>query len=169
MSDTPINLQYGYDTNTHVQGQIADSRYTDIVTRTVSTNLAAGSVIQPGYPVTRDADDDMVKVVTAATDVVTGIVRWSDAQVETYADGTRGYRVRDALPVVYRGPVWVTVSAAVTQGQLAYALINGSGNFAATPGAGTTSRPVGIFETSTTGAGDAILYVTPGLSAPAAA
>lgn len=167
MSD--LSLLYGYNNETHVQGQIADSRYTAIVTRTVSTNSAAGTIIQPGYPVTRDADDLMVKLPNAASDVVTGIVRWSDAQVETYADGTRGYRIRDAVPVVYVGPVWITVSGAVTQGQLAYALINGSGNFTATPGAGTTSRPVGIFETSTTGAGDAILYVTPGLSAPAAA
>lgn len=163
-----LNLQYGYASDEHVQGQVADARYTDIVTRTVSTNLPATTYLQPGFPVCRDADDLMVKYPTAAGDVVTGIIRWSAMGLETLNDGTRGYRPAKVLPVLSRGPIWVETSTAVTQGQFAYALINGSGQFTSTAGAGTTTRPVGVFETSTTGAGSAIIYVTPGLVAPAA-
>lgn len=165
MSD--ISMDYGFGNETHVLGQVADARYTDIVTRTVSTNLAATARIGVAFPVTRDADDLMVKPVSAAGDVVTGVVVWSGYELEIQADGTAGFKPQHVLPVLYRGPIWVATSGAVTQGQLAYALTNGSGQFSASA-TGAASRPVGVFETSTTGAGDAILYVTPGLSAPAA-
>lgn len=68
--------------------------------------------------------------------------------------------------MVTDGPVWVHTTVAVNQGELAYALTDGSGFTNVSTSAAT--RPVGIFDTSTTGAGGAIVNLKPATTAPAA-
>lgn len=156
----PLNTTYGFNNQPYAPGMVADARYTQTLSR------IAGAAINAGQAAVRDANDHKVKPVSAAVDVVIGVVRWEATWVAADGATNQVHAIGKDVSVVSEGPVWVAVPVAVTQGQLAYALTNGTGFTNVATSAAT--RPVGIFDSSTTGAGMAILNVKPGTTAPAA-
>ena len=156
----PLNTDYSLNPQPYAPGMVADARYTQTVSR------VANVAINAGQAAVRDANDHRVKPVSAAGDIVQGVVRWEATW--PLADGATNqvHAVNKDVSIVTDGPVWVPVTVAVTQDQFAYALTNGTGFTNVATAAAT--RPVGIFNTSTTGAGMAIVNLIPGMTAPAA-
>lgn len=155
-----LNNTYGLNPQPYAPGMVADARLTQTVSR------IASAAINAGQAAVRDGNDHKVKPVSAAGDVVIGVVRWEATWVAADGATNQVHAIGKDVSVVSEGPVWVAVPVAVTQGQLAYALTNGTGFTNVATSAAT--RPVGIFDSSTTGAGIAILNVKPGTTAPAA-
>lgn len=141
----PINLRYDIEAPGQFPGMVADSR----VTHTISG--VAGGAINPGQAV---GWDDSVLSTDAPMKGVARLessLEQTDAGVVQYAEG-------DTVPLVSWGPVRVTTTGAVNAGEAAYVVL-ASGLFTNTAGAGTTTAPVGYFETTLTAAGDAVLFV----------
>lgn len=155
-----LNNTYSLSPQPYAPGMVADARLTKTVSR------IASAAINAGQAAVRDGSDHKVKPVSAAGDVVIGVVRWEATWVAADGATNQVHAIGKDVSVVSEGPVWVAVTVAVTQGQLAYALTNGAGFTNVETSAAT--RPVGIFDSSTTGAGMAILNVKPGTTAPAA-
>lgn len=156
-----LNNTYSLTPQPYSPGMVADARLTQTVSRIASADIKAGQAA------VRDNNDHKVKPVSAAGDVVIGVVRWEATWVSADGATEQTHAIGKDVSVVTDGPVWVTVKAAVNQGELAYALTDGTGftNVAAS----AATRPVGIFDTSTTGAGVAIVNLKPATTAPAAA
>ena len=156
-----LNNTYSLTPQPYAPGMVADARMTQTVSR------IASAAIKAGQAAVRDNNDHKVKPVSAASDVVIGVVRWEATWVAADGATEQTHAIGKDVSVVTDGPVWVTVKAAVNQGELAYALTDGTGftNVAAS----AATRPVGIFDTSTTGAGVAIVNLKPATTAPAAA
>lgn len=156
-----LNNTYSLTPQPYAPGMVADARLTQTVSR------IASAAINAGQAAVRDNNDHKVKPVSAAGDVVIGVVRWEATWVAADGATEQTHAIGKDVSVVTDGPVWVTVKAAVNQGELAYALTDGTGftNVAAS----AATRPVGIFDTSTTGAGVAIVNLKPATTAPAAA
>ena len=156
-----LNNTYSLTPQPYAPGMVADARMTQTVSR------IASAAIKAGQAAVRDNNDHKVKPVSAAGDVVIGVVRWEATWVAADGATEQTHAIGKDVSVVTDGPVWVTVKAAVNQGELAYALTDGTGftNVAAS----AATRPVGIFDTSTTGAGVAIVNLKPATTAPAAA
>lgn len=155
-----LNKTYSLTPQPYSPGMVADARLTQTVSR------IASAAIKAGQAAVRDNNDHKVKPVSAAGDVVIGVVRWEATWVAADGATEQTHAIGKDVSVVTDGPVWVTVKAAVNQGELAYALIDGSG-FTNAAGSAAT-RPVGIFDTSTTGAGVAIVNLKPATTASAA-
>lgn len=155
-----LNNTYGLNPQPYSPGMVADARLTQTVSR------IASSAINAGQAAVRDGNDHKVKPVSAAGDVVIGVVRWEATWAADDGATQQVHAINKDVSVVTDGPVYVSVPVAVTQGQLAYALTNGTG-FTNVANAAAT-RPVGIFDSSTTGAGVAILNLKPATTAPAA-
>ena len=155
-----LNNTYGLYPQPYAPGMVADARMTQTVSR------IASAAINAGQAAVRDANDHKVKPVSAADDVVIGVVRWEATWVAADGATQQVHAINKDVSVVTDGPVWVPVTLAVTQGQLAYALTNGTGFTNVATAAAT--RPVGIFDTSTSGAGFAIVNLKPATTAPAA-
>lgn len=155
-----LNNTYSLTPQPYAPGMVADARMTQTVSR------IASAAINAGQAAVRDDNDHKVKPVSAAGDVVIGVVRWEATWVAADGATEQTHAIGKDVSVVTDGPVWVTVKAAVNQGELAYALTDGTGftNVAAS----AATRPVGIFDTSTTGAGVAIVNLKPATTAPAA-
>ena len=155
-----LNNTYSLTPQPYAPGMVADARLTQTVSR------IASAAINAGQAAVRDSHDHKVKPVSAASDVVIGVVRWEATWVAADGATEQVHAIGKDVSVVTDGPVWVTVKAAVNQGELAYALTDGTGftNVAAS----AATRPVGIFDTSTTGAGVAIVNLKPATTAPAA-
>lgn len=156
-----INNTYSLTPQPYTPGMVADARLTQTVSR------IASAAINAGQAAVRDNNDHKVKPVSAAGDVVIGVVRWEATWVAADGATEQVHAIGKDVSVVTDGPVWVTVKAAVNQGDLAYALTDGTGFTNVATSAAT--RPVGIFDTSTTGAGVAIVNLKPATTAPAAA
>lgn len=156
-----LNNTYSLTPQPYAPGMVADARMTQTVSR------IASAAIKAGQAAVRDNNDHKVKPVSAAGDVVIGVVRWEATWVAADGATEQTHAIGKDVSVVTDGPVWVPVTVAVTQGQLAYALTNGTGFTNVSTSAAT--RPVGIFDTSTTGAGVAIVNLKPATTAPAAA
>ena len=156
-----LNKTYSLTPQPYAPGMVADARMTQTVSR------IASAAINAGQAAVRDNNDHKVKPVSAAGDVVIGVVRWEATWVAADGATEQTHAIGKDVSVVTDGPVWVTVTGAVTQGELAYALIDGTGFTNVSTSAAT--RPVGIFDTSTTGAGAAIVNLKPATTAPAAA
>lgn len=156
-----LNNTYSLTPQPYAPGMVADARLTQTVSR------IASAAIKAGQAAVRDANDHKVKPVSAADDVVIGVVRWEATWVAADGATEQTHAIGKDVSVVTDGPVWVTVPVAVTQGQLAYALTSGAGFTNVATSAAT--RPVGIFDTSTSGAGVAIVNLKPATTAPAAA
>ena len=156
-----LNNTYSLTPQPYSPGMVADARLTQTVSR------IASAAIKAGQAAVRDNHDHKVKPVSTAEDVVIGVVRWEATWVAADGATEQVHAIGKDVSVVTDGPVWVTVKAAVNQGELAYALTDGTGftNVAAS----AATRPVGIFDTSTTGAGVAIVNLKPATTAPAAA
>ena len=156
-----LNNTYSLPPQPYAPGMVADARMTQTVSR------IASAAIKAGQAAVRDNNDHKVKPVSAASDVVIGVVRWEATWVAADGATEQTHAIGKDVSVVTDGPVWVTVKAAVNQGELAYALTDGTGftNVAAS----AATRPVGTFDTSTTGAGVAIVNLKPATTAPAAA
>lgn len=154
-----LNNTYSLTPQPYAPGMVADARMTQTVSR------IASAAIKAGQAAVRDNNDHKVKPVSAADDVVIGVVRWEATWVAADGATEQTHAIGKDVSVVTDGPVWVTVKAAVNQGELAYALTDGTGFTNVSTSAAT--RPVGIFDTSTTGAGVAIVNLKPA-SAPAA-
>lgn len=148
-----LNNTYSLTPQPYAPGMVADSRITQTVSR------IASAAIKAGQAAVRDNNDHKVKPVSAANDVVIGVVRWEATWVAADGATEQVHAIGKDVSVVTDGPVWVTVKAAVNQGDLAYALIDGTGFTNVSTSAAT--RPVGIFDTSTTGAGVAIVNLKP--------
>lgn len=148
-----LNNTYSLTPQPYSPGMVADARMTQTVSR------IASAAIKAGQAAVRDNNDHKVKPVSAASDVVIGVVRWEATWVVADGATEQTHAIGKDVSVVTDGPVWVTVKAAVNQGELAYALTDGTGftNVAAS----AATRPVGIFDTSTTGAGVAIVNLKP--------
>lgn len=155
-----LNKTYSLTPQPYAPGMVADARMTQTVSR------IASAAINAGQAAVRDDNDHKVKPVSAANDVVIGVVRWESTWVAADGATEQTHAVGKDVSVVTDGPVWVHATVAVKQGDLAYALIDGTGftNVAAS----AATRPVGIFDTSTTGAGVAIVNLKPATTAPAA-
>ena len=155
-----LNNTYSLTPQPYAPGMVADARMTQTVSR------IASAAINAGQAAVRDDNDHKVKPVSAAGDVVIGVVRWEATWVAADGATEQTHAIGKDVSVVTDGPVWVTVKAAVNQGDLAYALTDGTGftNVATS----AAKRPVGIFDTSTTGAGAAIVNLKPATTAPAA-
>lgn len=156
-----LNNTYSLTPQPYSPGMVADARLTQTVSR------IASAAINAGQAAVRDNNDHKVKPVSAADDVVIGVVRWEATWVAADGATEQVHAIGKDVSVVTDGPVWVTVKAAVKQGDLAYALIDGTGFTNVSTSAAT--RPVGIFDTSTTGAGVAIVNLKPATTAAAAA
>lgn len=148
-----LNNTYSLTPQPYSPGMVADARLTQTVSR------IASAAIKAGQAAVRDNHDHKVKPVSAANDVVIGVVRWEATWVAADGATEQTHAIGKDVSVVTDGPVWVTVKAAVNQGELAYALTDGTGFTNAAASAAT--RPVGIFDTSTTGAGVAIVNLKP--------
>lgn len=148
-----LNNTYSLTPQPYAPGMVADARLTQTVSR------IASAAIKAGQAAVRDANDHKVKPVSTANDVVIGVVRWEATWVAADGATEQTHAIGKDVSVVTDGPVWVPVTVAVTQGQLAYALTDGTGftNVATS----VATRPVGIFDTSTTGAGVAIVNLKP--------
>lgn len=155
-----LNNTYSLSPQPYAPGMVADARLTQTVSR------IASAAINAGQAAVRDGNDHRVKPVSAAGDVVIGVVRWEATWVAADGATQQVHAINKDASVVTDGPVWVPVTVAVTQGQLAYALTNGTGFTNVATSAAT--RPVGIFDSSTTGAGVAIINLKPATTAPAA-
>lgn len=155
-----INNTYSLTPQPYAPGMVADARMTQTVSR------IASAAINAGQAAVRDNNDHKVKPVSAAGDVVIGVVRWEATWVAADGATEQTHAIGKDVSVVTDGPVWVPVTVAVNQGELAYALTNGTGftNVAAS----AATRPVGIFDTSTSGAGVAIVNLKPATTAAAA-
>ena len=156
-----LNNTYSLTPQPYSPGMVADARMTQTVSR------IASAAINAGQAAVRDDNDHKVKPVSAANDVVIGVVRWEATWVAADGATEQTHAIGKDVSVVTDGPVWVTVKAAVKQGDLAYALTDGTGFTNVSTSAAT--RPVGIFDTSTTGAGAAIVNLKPATTAPASA
>lgn len=156
-----LNNTYSLTPQPYSPGMVADARLTQTVSR------IASAAIKAGQAAVRDNNDHKVKPVSAADDVVIGVVRWEATWVAADGATEQVHAIGKDVSVVTDGPVWVTVKAAVNQGDLAYALIDGTGFTNVATSAAT--RPVGIFDTSTTGAGVAIVNLKPATTAAPAA
>ena len=156
-----LNNTYSLTPQPYAPGMVADARLTQTVSR------IASAAINAGQAAVRDDNDHKVKPVSAAGDVVIGVVRWEATWVAADGATEQTHAIGKDVSVVTDGPVWVTVKAAVKQGDLAYALTDGTGFTNVSTSAAT--RPVGIFDTSTTGAGAAIVNLKPATTAPASA
>lgn len=156
-----LNNTYSLTPQPYAPGMVADARMTQTVSR------IASAAINAGQAAVRDNNDHKVKPVSAANDVVIGVVRWEGTWVAADGATEQVHAIGKDVSVVTDGPVWVPVTVAVKQGELAYALTNGTGftNVAAS----AATRPVGIFDTSTTGAGVAIVNLKPATTAAPAA
>ena len=155
-----LNNTYSLTPQPYAPGMVADARLTQTVSRIASATIKAGQAA------VRDNNDHKVKPVSAAGDVVIGVVRWEATWVAADGATEQTHAIGKDVSVVTDGPVWVTVKAAVNQGELAYALTDGTGFTNVSTSAAT--RPVGIFDTSTSGAGVAIVNLKPATTAPAA-
>lgn len=155
-----LNNTYSLTPQPYSPGMVADAR----LTQTVSS--IASAAIKAGQAAVRDNNDHKVKPVSAASDVVIGVVRWEATWVAADGATEQTHAIGKDVSVVTDGPVWVTVKAAVNQGELAYALTDSTGFTNVSTSAAT--RPVGIFDTSTSGAGVAIVNLKPATTAPAA-
>ena len=155
-----LNNTYGLNPQPYSPGMVADARLTQTVSR------IASAAINAGQAAVRDGNDHRVKPVSAAGDVVIGVVRWEATWVAADGATQQVHAINKDVSVVTDGPVYVSVPVSVTQGQLAYALTDGTGFTNVATAAAT--RPVGIFDTSTTGAGVAIVNLKPATTAPAA-
>jgi len=140
-----FNTDYGLDGPIALAGMVADSRLTHTVT------CVAGEAIAFGQPVGWDDE------VLDSDAPMRGVARLQTSLPQTDA-GVVAYAAGDAVPLVSFGPVWVNTAGAVTAGADAY-VVTATGLFTATAGAGTTTAPVGYFESTTTGAGLAVLFV----------
>lgn len=156
-----INNTYSLTPQPYAPGMVADARLTQTVSR------IASAAINAGQAAVRDNNDHKVKPVSAVGDVVIGVVRWEATWVAADGATEQVHAIGKDVSVVTDGPVWVTVKAAVNQGELAYALTDGTGFTNVATSAAT--RPVGIFDTSTTGAGVAIVNLKPATTAAPAA
>lgn len=148
-----LNNTYSLTPQPYSPGMVADARLTQTVSR------IASAAIKAGQAAVRDANDHKVKPVSASGDVVIGVVRWEATWVAADGATEQTHAIGKDVSVVTDGPVWVTVKAAVNQGEMAYALTDGTG-FTNVPTSAAT-RPVGIFDTSTSGEGVAIVNLKP--------
>lgn len=148
-----FNLRYDLEQPQALVGMVADSRVTHTVTE------VAAEVINPGQPIGYDG-----LLLDAAGDVMRGVARL-ETSLEQTDSGVVQYAIGDTVPLVSFGPVHVSVTAAVTAGAPAFAVISGAdkGKFAPTAAASTTTAAVGYFETATAGAGRAVLFVQRGV------
>ena len=137
-----LNNTYSLTPQPYAPGMVADARMTQTVSR------IASAAIKAGQAAVRDDNDHKVKPVSAADDVVIGVVRWEATWVAADGATEQTHANGKDVSVVTDGPVWVHATVAVKQGDLAYALTNNTGfTNVATAAA---KRPVGIFDTSTT-------------------
>lgn len=144
-----FNLRYDLEQPTNLLGLVADSRVTHTVTG------KAAEVIRAGQPVGYDG-----LLPAAVGTPLKGVARLQTSLEQTDA-GLVQYAIGDDVPLVSFGPVWVAASKAVAAGAFAYAIISGGdkGKFTDTAAVTTTTAPVGWFESTTTGAANAVLFV----------
>ena len=144
-----FNLRYDLEQPTNLLGMVADSRVTHTVTG------KAAEAIAPGQPIGYDG-----LIAAAVGTPLKGVARLQTSLEQTDA-GLVQYAIGDDVPLVSFGPVWVAASKAVAAGAYAYAIISGGdkGKFTDTSAGTTTTAPVGWFETTTTGAANAVLFV----------
>jgi hypothetical protein len=145
-----FNLRYDLEQPTNLPGMVADSRVTHTVTG------KAAEAIAPGQPVGYDG-----LIAAAVGTPLKGVARLQTSLEQTDA-GLVQYAIGDDVPLVSFGPVWVQASKAVAAGAYAYAIISGGnkGKFTDTSAGTTTNAPVGWFESTTTGAANAVLFVS---------
>ena len=139
-------------------GMVADMRPSTVVSREVEGNvpLAFGAVTLRGA-----ADHGCGPIGLSGANGTLGIaiadatVRPTNVIANSYAPaGVSSVTGADTAAIMTRGAVWVQVSAAVTQGQAAY--FDASGNISST---NTGTALNGVFDTSTSGAGLAVLVL----------
>lgn len=142
-------LNYGLEADSLQVGSVTDARITHTITGVAQADTA------PGLPV--GWDDAVI-----STDVtVKGVTRFSSS-IEQDDAGLVVYKSGRAMDIVSFGPVEVETDSAVAAGAPAYVTL-ATGKFTATSGAGTTTAACGYFETATSGAGQATLFVQRGV------
>lgn len=144
-----LELAYGLEADSLQVGSVTDARITHTITGVAQADTGMGEPV--GW-------DDAV--ITADVPMK-GVTRFSSS-IEQDESGNVIYKSGRAMDLVSFGPVLVNVSAAVNAGDAAYAVFADQ-TFTKTAGAGTTTAAVGYFETTTAGAGTAVLFVQRGV------
>jgi hypothetical protein len=127
---------YGFRLDVAQAGQIYDIRPNTVIT------LAAEAAIEPGQPVRRGTDPENQALIANATSFE-GIAVFTQAQEHAYITGGAEYAIGDAVSVLKRGAIWVTVASDVAAGANAYVAANGTITDVA-----TDNLLIGKFETT---------------------
>jgi hypothetical protein len=134
----PVQTSYSAAPAIGYAGQIADSSVTNVISRIANESIVAGRFV------VRQAEGKC-KLPAAAADITSGLALGvamydSSREPEAYASG-------DQVPVVRKGPVYVTVEAGVTEGGAVYvrhtadASLTTIGGFAPAAGTGLSLLP----------------------------
>ena len=154
-----VQTAYNQNMTEAFAGMLADMR--DNVVESFAAEGAGG--IGFGLAVIAGTDKTkQVKLPAAAGGVFRGVTLAEQAQEHTSVGGsTVKYAQYDAVNVLRRGAIVVVVCAEVHADAAAYFMNSGptAGQFLQSDNAGTDPVPEGVFRTSTTGAGLAVLEV----------
>ena len=102
-----LNNTYSLTPQPYAPGMVADARMTQTVSR------IASAAIKAGQAAVRDNNDHKVKPVSAADDVVIGVVRWEATWVAADGATEQTHAIGKDVSVVTDGPVWVHATVAV--------------------------------------------------------
>lgn len=142
-------LNYGLEADSLPVGSVTDARITHTIAGVAQADIAPGIAV--GW---NDA--------AISTDVtVKGVTRFSSS-IEQDDAGLVVYKSGRAMDVVSFGPIEVETDSAVAAGAPAYVTL-ATGKFTATQSVATTTDACGYFETATSGAGQATLFVQRGV------
>lgn len=141
-------------------GMVADMRPNTVLSREVEGNVS----LPFGAITLRGATDHGCGPIGLSgargflgVSVFSASVRPTNPTLNAYAPaGNTSVTGADTAAICTRGPVWVNVTAAVNAGDAAY--YDASGNIT-NSSTSTTAIPNGVFETTTAGAGLAILVL----------
>lgn len=136
------------------EGQLADDGFTD------KNSFAAEGVVLFGRAVVPGTDiEKQVKIPATTNTTFMGVSISSYTTVQD-VNGDGGYLDTDTVPVLRRGRIWVPVINAVAANNPAYYMYNSinAGKFCSS-NSNAQIVPTGVFRSSTTGAGLAILEI----------
>jgi hypothetical protein len=135
-----------------VVGMIANSESRNVISRTpVGVNIGFGAVALRG-----PSDGTIVPVGTSGAGAYLGLTVLDPTLPSIALSPIDVYVAGETAAVITKGVIWVQATAAVTQGAAAY--YDATGNISAATGG--TAIPNATFDTSTTGAGLAVLRLS---------
>ena len=145
-----LNMSYGLEPDIAIKGMTADSRCgTSNRTKITATDIKAGLLVTSN-------SEGKVELPTSQDDYILGATLWTTTLV-TDESGEAYYKGGRAVAIVTENPIWLEAQEAIDEESLVYAVIStNQGDVKSTPGADTTTKPVGRAETATNGAGQLV-------------